>query len=139
MAHHARGAVRGARRVRPQALLGLAAGLWFCSGNSGLELYSSCGVILTASEAVTGTAIDSPSTAPSRRARRCPCASERPSVCTRSWRRFEDFTCARSKMPMASNHALSHTPRQKVISYRRGPGGQLDRATWRSAFTGAEP
>ena len=41
-----------------------------------------------------------PNTAPSRRPRRCPCASERPSICTRSWRKFEDRTCARSEMPM---------------------------------------
>ena len=61
----------------------------------------SCGDILTASGAVTGTVIEGPRTAPSGRARRCPCVFERPSVCTRSWRRFEDRTCARSEMHMS--------------------------------------
>lgn len=64
-------------------------------------LFTSCGPILTASEAVTGTVIEGPRTAPSGRARRCPCVSERPSMWTRSWRRFEDRTCARSEMPMS--------------------------------------
>ena len=61
----------------------------------------SCGPILTASGVVTGTVIEGPRTAPSGRARRCPCVSERPSMWTRSWRRFEDCTCARSEMPMS--------------------------------------
>ena len=45
--------------------------------------------------------IEGPRTAPSGRARRCPCVFERPSVCTRSWRRFEDRTRERSEMHMS--------------------------------------
>ena len=68
---------------------------------SGRRAFTSCGDILTASGAVTGTAIEGPRTAPSGRARRCPCVFEIPSVCTRSWHRFEDRTCARSEMHMS--------------------------------------
>ena len=67
-------------------------------------------------------------------------------MCSRTWYRFEDRTRARSRKPghEIMRSATRPVNRRFFIAADRGPRSdlearQLDRALWRSAFTGAEP